>query len=237
MAGGPDAPTLALTNTTRAQSGQRYRVRVSNGAGSVTSNAALLTVNAAPSAPQFTTQPVSQSIVVGAAATFLVAATGTPAPTLQWRINGASLANGAQASGACAGAVVTGANGSTLALTAVPIGCSGAVFSAVASNGVSPDATSNGADAHGQRGGGGAEHRPAAGRRDRRGSGHRDLHRRRRRRAHADGAVAAEHDAGVTWANITGATSHELHHAGDRAGRQRQALPRGVHQRLGQREQ
>jgi hypothetical protein len=56
VAGGPDAPSLAVTDTTIAQSGQRYRVLVGNSAGSVTSSAALLTVNPAPVAPAFTTQ-------------------------------------------------------------------------------------------------------------------------------------------------------------------------------------
>ena len=145
VAGGPNAPSLALSNTTSVQSGLRYRVRVSNSAGSVTSASALLTVNVAPAAPAFTTQPVSQSVVAGAAATFAVVATGSPAPALQWRINGVNLADGAQASGMCTGAVAAGANGATLTLTSVPIGCGGAVFSAVASNGVNPDATSSGA--------------------------------------------------------------------------------------------
>ena len=145
VAGGPDAPSLAVVNTTTTQSGQRYRVRVSNNAGSVTSNSGLLTVNAASSAPLFSTQPSAQTIVAGAAATFTVVATGTPAPALQWRINGTNLADGAQASGVCSGATVVGAASVALTLTAVPIGCSGAVFSAVASNGVNPDATSNGA--------------------------------------------------------------------------------------------
>ena len=145
VAGAANAPSLAVTSTTVAQSGQRYRVRVSNSAGSVTSNAALLTVNGAPSAPSISTQPTSQAIVAGASASFNVAAAGTPAPAFQWRLNGADLANGAQASGACTGAVVAGATSATLTLTAVPIGCSGAVFSAVASNGISPEATSNGA--------------------------------------------------------------------------------------------
>jgi len=145
VAGGPDAPTLALSNTTVAQSGQRYRVVVSNSAASVTSNVALLTVNPAPVAPAFTTQPLSQTITAGQAVSFTVAATGTPAPTIQWLINGITLVDGAQASGACPGASVAGAGSASLTLTAVPIGCSGAVFSAIASNGVNPDATSNGA--------------------------------------------------------------------------------------------
>ena len=143
--GGPSAPTLAVINTLVAQSGQRYRVVVSNSAGSATSSSALLTVLPAPVAPLFTTQPLSQTIVVGQAVTFTVAATGTPAPTIQWRINGANLVDGLQASGACAGATAAGAVTASLTLTAVPLGCSGAVFSAVASNGVNPNAVSNGA--------------------------------------------------------------------------------------------
>jgi hypothetical protein len=77
--------------------------------------------------------------------TVTVVATGTPAPTIQWLINGIALVDGAQASGGCAGASVAGATSASLTLTAVPIGCSGAVFNAVATNGVNPDATSNGA--------------------------------------------------------------------------------------------
>lgn len=145
VAGAADAPTLTISGTTTAQSGQRYRVRVSNGAGSVISNSALLTVTSAPAAPAFTTQPAAQTIAAGQGASFTVAATGTPAPTIQWRIGGSNLADGTQASGACAGASVSGATSATLTLTAVPIGCDGAVFSAVATNGVNPDATSNGA--------------------------------------------------------------------------------------------
>ena len=45
----------------------------------------------------------------------------------------------------CAGATVAGAGTGTLTLTAAPLGCSGAVFSAVATNGVNPDAFSTGA--------------------------------------------------------------------------------------------
>ena len=145
VAGAPDASSLAIANTTVAQSGQRYRVVVSNAAGSVTSNSALLTVLAAPVAPAFTTQPLSQSILAGASVSFTVAATGTPAPAIRWRINGANLADGVQASGTCAGATAAGTGTATLTLVAVPLACSGAVFSAVASNGINPDATSNGA--------------------------------------------------------------------------------------------
>ena len=145
VVGGPSAPSLVVTNTILAQSGQRYRVVVSNSAGSVTSSSALLTVLAAPIAPAFTTQPLSQTILAGAAVNFTVVATGTPVPTIQWRINGANLVDGVQASGVCAGATVAGVGTASLTLTAVPLACNGAVFSAVATNGVNPDATSNGA--------------------------------------------------------------------------------------------
>ncbi len=47
---GANSASLAVTNTSTTQSGQRYRVRVSNSVGSVTSNAATLTVTAVISA-------------------------------------------------------------------------------------------------------------------------------------------------------------------------------------------
>ena len=145
LAGGPDTPTLTITDTTVSQSGERLRVLVSNSAGSVASGSALLTVTAASAAPVITLQPVSQSDPVGATAFFTIAATGTPAPTFQWLLNGVALVNGTLASGPCAGAVAANTTTVQVAVSSVTIGCSGAIFSAVASNGVSPDATSNGA--------------------------------------------------------------------------------------------
>ncbi len=52
-----------------------------------------VTVNAAAAtAPAFTTQPQSQTVTAGANVTFTVAASGTPAPTLQWRKDGNAIA-------------------------------------------------------------------------------------------------------------------------------------------------
>ena len=82
---GATAATYGTGATTTAMSGERYRVVVSNSAGSVTSSAAVLAVNPTPVAAAFTTQPTDQSVTVGAAAAFTVVATGTPAPTLQWQ--------------------------------------------------------------------------------------------------------------------------------------------------------
>ncbi|HUJ45097.1 MAG TPA: immunoglobulin domain-containing protein, partial [Opitutaceae bacterium] len=69
-----------------------YTVVATNSAGSATSNNAVLTVNAAAVAPVFTTQPASQTVTAGTAVTFTAAASGTPAPTYQWRKNGVNIA-------------------------------------------------------------------------------------------------------------------------------------------------
>ncbi|ACB74902.1 immunoglobulin domain-containing protein [Opitutus terrae] len=53
---------------------------------------------AAASAPAITTQPQNQSGNVGANVTLTVATSGSPAPTLQWRRNGADVAGGTSAS-------------------------------------------------------------------------------------------------------------------------------------------
>ena len=55
-------------------------------------------------APAITTQPASQTVAAGANVTLAVVATGTPAPTYQWRKDGA---------------VISGATAATLALSAV----------------------------------------------------------------------------------------------------------------------
>jgi formylglycine-generating enzyme required for sulfatase activity len=59
-------------------------VTVTNAAGSVTSNAATLTVTAAPVAPSITTQPSAQSVTVGDPVTLTVAASGTAPLSYQW---------------------------------------------------------------------------------------------------------------------------------------------------------
>ena len=78
----------AITNAAITDTG-RYRCVVTNGQGSATSSAALLTVNQAPA---ITTQPVSATLAIGAPLTLTVAASGTPAPTFQWKKNGVTIA-------------------------------------------------------------------------------------------------------------------------------------------------
>ena len=82
---GAAAATYDAGATTTAMNGERYRVVISNASGSVTSVAAILSVNPAPAAPAFTAQAQNQAVIVGSAAAFSVAVTGVPAPTLQWQ--------------------------------------------------------------------------------------------------------------------------------------------------------
>jgi len=63
--------------------GATFRVVVTNSAGSATSNAATLSVTSSTK-PAITTQPVNQSVTVGATATFTVVASGTAPLTYQW---------------------------------------------------------------------------------------------------------------------------------------------------------
>ena len=80
---GATSASYTTPGTTVANSGTLYECVVTNSAGSVTSTAASLTVNAAV-APSITTQPSNLTVVAPAIATFIVTATGTPTPTYQW---------------------------------------------------------------------------------------------------------------------------------------------------------
>ncbi len=93
---GATSATLSIPNAQPANAGS-YSVTVTNSLGSVTSNTATLTVNPPNIVPTFTTQPVSQTVTVGTAVTFTAAATGTPAPTYQWRKNGVDLVSATNA--------------------------------------------------------------------------------------------------------------------------------------------
>jgi hypothetical protein len=86
----PNANTasLALTSVTSADAGS-YSVVVSNSAGSATSSAAVLTVNALASGPVISSQPVSQTVIAGDSVTFSVTVTGTAPFSYQWKKAGA----------------------------------------------------------------------------------------------------------------------------------------------------
>src|SRR5437879_4276730 len=116
---GATSSTYTTPATASSDSGAQFSVGVSNTAGSVTSNAAALTVNAAPVAPSITTQPTSQVVTAGQTALFNVAATGTAPLTYQWRKNSVA---------------ITGATSSTYTTPATASSDSGAQFSVGVSN-------------------------------------------------------------------------------------------------------
>jgi alpha-tubulin suppressor-like RCC1 family protein len=92
--------------------------------------------------PSFSTQPASQAVTVGGAASFTAAADGTPMPTLQWQVSadgGSSWTNLADT------APYSGTATKTLTITGAAIALNGYQYRCLASNGVNPDAVSNAA--------------------------------------------------------------------------------------------
>ena len=117
--------TLNLPAVSLSDDGQQFHVIVSNSTGTITSNAATLTVNAAVVAPAFTTQPADITIIEGQNAQFTVAANGTPAPTLQWQLSTNS--GGAWSN-------IIGETGTIFNVAAAALANNGRQFRAVASN-------------------------------------------------------------------------------------------------------
>lgn len=132
---GQNNATLTRTAVPVTDNGHQFRVMVSNSAGSVTSNAALLTVNAAQSTPAFTTHPASISVLAPNTATFSVVVTGSPGPTLQWQLS---------TNGGGSFADIAGATGSSYTTPATAAGDNGNQYRVTATNG-SGTTTSNAA--------------------------------------------------------------------------------------------
>ena len=95
---GQTASTLVISGASPADAGN-YTLVATNSLGSAASNIAAVTVTGSTgTAPAFTTQPVGKTIATGSTVVFTTSATGSPAPTYQWRqngvaISGATLAN------------------------------------------------------------------------------------------------------------------------------------------------
>ncbi len=91
---GANSPVLRLTGVTSAAHGGVYRVTVSNGAGTVDSDAVTLTVTAgAPAAvaPSIVTQPAAVTVNAGNTATFAVGVDGSGPFTFAWRKDGVAI--------------------------------------------------------------------------------------------------------------------------------------------------
>jgi hypothetical protein len=101
---GACSSVLILNGVTAANAGT-YTAVATNSSGSVTSLGAALVVGSSSSTPPvISAQPTSQTVNSGSNVTFSVSATGSPAPTYQWRLNAVNL---------------SGATSSTLSLSSV----------------------------------------------------------------------------------------------------------------------
>ncbi|MBL0926755.1 MAG: immunoglobulin domain-containing protein [Phycisphaerales bacterium] len=89
-----NSPTQITANVTvsgSATTGAR-NITVTNPDGQAITGNSIFTINpAGPGCPQFTTQPSSATACVGGSASFTVAVTGSPTPTLQWQLNGTNI--------------------------------------------------------------------------------------------------------------------------------------------------
>ena len=124
---GATASTYTTPTTSIADHDSRFTVVVTNSAGAATSNAARLAVTAVAVAPAIGSQPASQSVVTGSAATFTVQATGGGTLAYQWKKNGID---------------IPGATASTYTTPATSIADHGTRFSVVVTNSAGA-ATSN----------------------------------------------------------------------------------------------
>ncbi len=123
------ATSVTYSFTTQAvDNGKQYRAIFTNAAGSVNTNAAVLTVFYGPA---ITTQPISLTVNEGQGVSFTAAANGSPIPTVQWQmsLDGSSWSN------------ISGATSTTYSFTAL-VTDNGKQFRAIFTNLVG-SATSN----------------------------------------------------------------------------------------------
>ena len=125
-----------------ADQGTVYNVLAYSAGGVAFGQGAVLTVTTAV-APTITTQPSSQTAPPGGGTGFTVTADGTPAPTIEWGVNGGLIgASGRYVLAGCAFDHET--LGGTLTLRNVTADCQGSIFVALARN-VAGTALSDGA--------------------------------------------------------------------------------------------
>jgi hypothetical protein len=98
---------LTVSGTTAGQNGSIYRAVFTNSVGSIMTTNATLTVRYAPTVGS---GPTSQTVNAGQSVTFTAAATGNPAPTVQWQVS---------TNGGTTWTPISGATGTTLRLTNV----------------------------------------------------------------------------------------------------------------------
>jgi len=129
---GANAATYSIPAVTLADNGARFAVVVTNVAGSVTSTAATLTVNAVAPAIAPAGQPANVTVNDGQAATFSVVASGSAPLSYQWQRNGTNISGATAAAYAIAASLSD--NGAQF--TAVVTNVAGSVTSSTATLGV-----------------------------------------------------------------------------------------------------
>jgi alpha-tubulin suppressor-like RCC1 family protein len=132
---GADADQLTIADPVTAESGHQFRAVFANAAGHATSKAATLTVQPAPKAPQFLEQPTNTTVEEGHTASFFIASSGYPTPTVQWEVS---------TNGGAGWSAIAGAGSPTLSLADVQGSQNGYEYRAVLEN-VAGTATSNAA--------------------------------------------------------------------------------------------
>ena len=115
-------------------SGYQYQAVFSNGIGTpATTTTATLTVQTPPSV---TVNPSDQTVVSGGTVSFAAAASGNPAPTVQWEVN-----TGSGFTSLADGGVYSGSSTNTLTITGADAAMGGFQYEAVFSNGIGTPAT------------------------------------------------------------------------------------------------
>jgi hypothetical protein len=132
---GVTSPTLTITNVSASLTGNLYNCVATGPGGTVTSKNGKLVVETSVAA--IITGPQAQTVTYGTVATFTVIATGMPAPTFQWLLNGSPLADGGRVSGSASDA---------LQISDAQMSDSGGEYSVVVSNGAGSPVTSAAAD-------------------------------------------------------------------------------------------
>ncbi len=130
IVGATGSNSFKLWVAQQGNSGSKFRVVVTNDAGSATSVAATLTVQ--PAAPSIRTQPHDLTVLAGTDATFAVEASGTAPLHFQW----------------FRGAAPVGLDSSSYTVAAASLADDNAVFSVTVSNGLPPPVTSNSVTLH-----------------------------------------------------------------------------------------
>ncbi len=84
---GAASDTLNVEHTTTSESGYEYQAVFTNEVSKATTTPATLTVKALKEAPAVTENPADRAVLVGEDAVFEAAASGLPAPTVQWQLS------------------------------------------------------------------------------------------------------------------------------------------------------